>query len=312
METLLHLTAPIFVLIGLGWIAVHLNIVPLSSVPALNAFVFMFAAPALLIRLLSQQSIDVLWQPQLFMAWLSAGLALFVGAAILTRLVFRDHLGGLAVAGQAASVGNLGFLGLPLVLQAFGPSAAGPIAVALVVDVAVLIPLSILILESQREGGDFLSTCVSAIRGAVFNPFLLSIVAGLLLVFFNIELPKPVDRTFEFLGAAAGPTALFALGMSLADKSVEGDRGPIASLVLLKLFVHPVVFGLLVVFFVVPLQQAAIALVLAALPVAGNVFVIAERYATRTRRISAAIFVSTVIAVATVTVAIEYANTLTG
>lgn len=308
MDTLLSLTIPVFIVIGLGWTAARREIVPIKAVSALNIYVFTFAMPALIVRTLSQQSADSLIEPRFLAAWLAVGLSLFGIGALISRVAFKEAAGGLAVAGQAASVGNIGFLGVPLVLEAFGPQAAGPLAIALTVDLVVLIPLSILILETQRKGKGGLAGTASALRGAVLNPFLLSIVAGLGLAFTGVPLPGPVDRMMAFLGAAAGPTALFALGLSLAARRVEGDLGPSLTLTALKLLMHPATLALAMAAFGVDPGLAAVGLVLASLPVAGNVFVIAERYGTRAQRASAAMILSTITAVCTVTFAIELAG----
>ncbi|MFZ5556144.1 MAG: AEC family transporter [Pseudomonadota bacterium] len=312
MDTLLSLTAPVFIVIGLGWAGAKWAIVPIEAARALNAYVFTFAMPALIVRTLGRQPADSLVEPRFFAAWFVVGLSLFGIGALITRIAFKDTAGGLAVAGQAASVGNIGFLGVPLVLEAFGPEAAGPLALALTVDLIVLIPLSILILEAQREDRRGLGGATLALKGAILNPFLLSIIAGLGLALMGVQLPGPADRTMAFLGAAAGPTALFALGLSLAGRRAEGDLGPSLTLVALKLLVHPAALMLAMAALGVDPGPAAVGLVLASLPVAGNVFVIAERYGTRARRASTAVVLSTIIAVGTVTIAIEFAGGWSG
>lgn len=312
METLISLTLPVFIVIALGWAAAKREIVPLSGMNALNGFVFNFAMPALVIRLMATQPVENLIAPRFFTAWLIAGIALFALGALTARLVFKERLGGCALAGQSSAIGNIGFLGLPLVLEAFGPGAAAPLGVALVVDLILLIPASILMLElsaAGRLGGD---TLRRAFKGAVMNPFLISIVIGLALSLSGWTVPGPLDRMMGFLGAAAGPTALFAMGLSLASRRVEGDIPPMTLIVFLKLIAHPLIFlGAVMVFDVTP-DLAVIGLVLTALPVANNVFVIAQRYQTRVRRISSAILISTLIAIITVTLVIDGADQIVG
>ncbi|MDX1718439.1 MAG: AEC family transporter, partial [Anderseniella sp.] len=233
----------------------------------------------------------------------------FAVSALLTRVLFAERAGELAVMGQGAAIGNIGFLGLPLLLEAFGPAGAAPLAAALVVDLILIIPLSILILEAQGGGaGSGASKAVAAIKGALINPFLLSILAGLAVSLSGFQLPGPLDRTITFLGAAAAPTALFALGMSLAGRQVEGNMGQVALMSGLKLVAHPaLLFAAMWALNVGP-KIAGMGLVLAAMPVASNVFVIAERYGVAVRRCSSAIVISTAIAVITVTAAIEVAK----
>ncbi|MCR9256327.1 MAG: AEC family transporter [Alphaproteobacteria bacterium] len=305
MSTLISLTLPIFIVIGLGFFARKRAWIPESVVPGFNVYVFYFAMPALVISTIARQDPETLIQPAFFTAWFSTSLIMFGLSALILGLVFRERLDGMAIAGQTASVGNIGFLGLPLVLQAFGPEAAGPIAITLVSDLIFMLPLSILILEFSKGGGAGWAAAGMALRRAVLNPFLLSIVAGVSLAFSGLALPGPLELMLDFLAGAAGPTALFALGITLGGKRVEGDRAPMAVLTCLKLIVHPA----LAYFLMVSLGVTGLALqagvVLAALPAAGNVFVIAEQYGVRVRRASAVVFLSTALAVVTMTVVIE-------
>jgi malonate transporter and related proteins len=313
METFLNLTIPVFVVIAIGWIAARKGIVPDAAVSGLNAYVFNFGVPCLVIGTFARQPFGELVEPLFLASWLVAGLAVFGLSALLTRLLFREGPGEMALMGQGAAIGNIGFIGLPLMLEAFGPKGAGPLAAALVVDLVLIIPMSILILEARKGGaGSGVSKALAALKGAMINPFLLSILAGIAVSLSGITLPGPIDRTIGFLGAAAAPTALFALGMSLAGRQVEGNMAQVGLMSAMKLVAHPAALFAAMTVFKVPPAIAGMGLVLAALPVASNVFVIAERYGVAVRRCSSAIVVSTAIAVVTVTAAIEIARRMAG
>ncbi|MBL6431173.1 MAG: AEC family transporter [Alphaproteobacteria bacterium] len=137
---------------------------------------------------------------------------------------------------------------------------------------------------------------------------MLAIAAGGALSLSGLTLPEPIDRFFVFLGSAAGATALFSLGVSLAARRVGGDGRAIALLVALKLVAHPLlVYALARVFGLDPLQTGLL-MVIAAMPIAGNVFVIAERYGVLVQRLSTAILVSTALGVITVSLAVMAAK----
>ena len=300
---MLLLTLPVFAVIALGMLAVRSGMIPAEVVPGLNVFVFNFAMPALIVGALARQDIATVFDPALFVGWLVAGLCVFTAGLVISVLIGERDLSAMAIMGQGASVGNIGFLALPLVFAAFGEMAAGPLAIALIVDLVILIPLSIALLEIGRGSGKTAEILASTLRGVLLNPFILSIAGGVALSASGIGLPAPLARFTDFLGAAAGPTALFALGMTLAGRRVEGGRAAIVTMSALKLVAHPVLLFVLLAFvFAVDPAVTAIAVVIAAMPVAGNVFVIAERYGVLVRRTSAAILVSTAIAVATVSV----------
>ena len=312
MEVFFSLTVPFFAVIGLGYLAGTRRLIPPAGIPHLNTFVFYFAMPALIVGALAKQPVSVLLDGTFLAAWISAGGLLFALGALGARFAGMTGLANAAISGQASAVGNVGFLALPLVLVAFGPGGIGPVAAALIIDLVVLIPLSIGLIEVSRGGTELSATAKRVARGMVFNPFLVSIVAGVLLSATGIGIPSVLERFVAFLGGAAGPTALFALGLSLAGRRLRGDLPGIFLMSLLKLIVHPVVAYLMLSGFGLSAEKVAVGTVVAAMPIAGNVFVIAEQYGVGAKRVSAAILVSTVIAVVTVALALSFATGLIG
>jgi malonate transporter len=307
LTTVLLLTFPFFAVCLLGWIAARSGMLSDGAVRSLNVFVFNFAMPALIIGAISRADVAQLLNWRLALGWLVAGLVIFAAGALVARTILGKSSTARewAIAGQAAAVGNIGFLALPLTYGAFGDAAVGPIIIALVVDLVILIPLSIAVLEGA-------GSLARMLKGVALNPFILSIFAGLALALSGIGLPDALDHLSQFLGAAASPAALFALGASLAARSAREGLPLVTGLSALKLFVHPLlVFVLLYPVLGAPLAATAIAVTIAAMPVAGNVFVIAERYGVLVRDMSAAVLVSTVLCVATVSFVLAWALGLT-
>ncbi len=307
MDVIFTLALPFFAVAGLGYLAGQRGILGDGAVRSLNVFVFYFAMPALLIRAVARQEIADVFVPVFFAGYLASSLLVFAVGAILARMLRGAALGEMAVSGQTASIPNIGFLGLPLVLAAYGESSAGPFTMALIVDLVFMIPLSILLLELAVNGSRPQSTHFQALRGVLVNPFLLSIGAGLALALAGTGLPGPVDALAEFLGGAAGPAALFALGASLSGRPVSGDKSIIAALTVTKLILHPLVV-LLMLGFVLPVgpELLAVAVTLAALPTASNVFVIAVQYDTLAKRVSTTILLTTAFGVFTVSAVLLY------
>ena len=135
---------------------------------------------------------------------------------------------------------------------------------------------------------------------------IVAITTGLLWSAFSVPIPDVLNDFLTILGGAATPGALFAIGASLAGKSAE--RVEIAGwLTFCKLVLHPVfvAIGVLVLF---PLDaySATIAVAAAAMPVAGNVFMLAQHFGVAPQRVSAAILFSTAISILTVPVIIAW------
>ncbi|MEL6288134.1 MAG: AEC family transporter [Pseudomonadota bacterium] len=328
MTLLLELTLPLFAVAGLGLLAAATRMLGNGAVRALNVFVFWFAMPALLVKAIGSAPFASVLDARFFAAYLIAGLSIFFLAALCARVLTGADLGRMAMAGQASCVANLGFLGLPLTFAAFGPVAAGPFAMAMIVDLVIIIPMTIALLEwaklrsARRATTDEATTArltvpaeeqhttpAAIARNVVLNPFFLSIVAGLALSASGLSLPVPATRFLDFLSGAAGPTALFALGASLAGRRVAGDGIAITIPVVIKLVAHPVLAAILLgPVFGVRAEWLAVGIVFAALPIAGNSFVLAEQYSVAVRRTSSAILISTALGVVTVAVALGAAG----
>lgn len=307
MEIILNLTLPFFAVIGLGIFAVRTNMIDASAAKIINVFVFNFTMPALVVSGLARQDFDALIDERFLLGWAIAGLLLFAAGGLISCLFFSGKTGEFAVTGQASSIGNNGFLGFPLLAAAFGDEGLRIAATALLIDLMLIIPLSIAILEASGSGATK-ETVKRVIKGALLNPFIFAIFIGFLLSATGIGLPGPSERFVEFLAGAAGPAALFALGISLARLRFEGDLTSIFVISILKLILHPLAVFLTLSLLSVDGRSIAIGVVLASLPVAGNVFVIAQQYDVMMRRISSAILISTITAITTTAYALTWAN----
>jgi predicted permease len=129
---------------------------------------------------------------------------------------------------------------------------------------------------------------------------IMSIGLGLIVSALSLPIPGPVNNFLEILGAAATPGALFAIGASLASKSAE--RVAVAGwLSFAKLVLHPAAVGFAALY-LLPVEPyaAGVMIAAAALPVAGNVYILAQHYGVAPHRVSASILISTAVSVVTV------------
>lgn len=308
MALLFTAILPFFAVIGLGVLAARRGWVPSAAAAPLNGFVFKVAMPALLIRALWSMDVRAALEPRYLGGWLAASLALYAGAALLLRAGFGrgEGAGRGAVRAQGSTIGNIGFLGIPLVLGVLGEGAAGPIAMSLLVDLLVVIPVSIAWLEGARPGSTARASrrravVARALGRSIRNPFFLSILVGAGLSLAELPIPAPVDRLLEFLGAAAPPTALFSLGLYLAANAGVARLAEASTVTLLKLAAHPaLVWAIMGPGFGLSGPPLAAAVLLASLPVASNVFVIASEYGTGAKLAADAVTISTALSLATI------------
>lgn len=307
MLPILLKTLPFFALIGLGYLAGRTRFFTVEATAALTKFVFYFALSAMLFRFAANLSLGEIFDWSFVLAYLAGTLTVYllVTALSLWRGVSVEEA---AVEAQCAVIGNVGFLGVPMLVLLLGEAAAGPVLLVLAVDLIVFSSLITLIITGRRGGGVGPGIVRVLALGLVRNPMIGSISLGLAWGVTGWAVPGPVNDFLGTLGAAATPGALFAIGASLAGRSAE--RLQVAGwLAFCKLVLHPAAVAVAALWlFPVEPFAAAVMIAAAALPVAGNVYILAAHYAVAPQRVSTAILLSTAASVLTVTAVIALVN----
>lgn len=296
-------TLPFFALIGLGYGAGRTGFFTPEATAYLTKFVFYFALSAMLFRFSANLSLaEIIDWPFVF-AYLWGTLFVYLiatGAALLRNRGIEEA----AVEAQCAVIGNVGFLGIPMLVLLLGEPAIGPIMLVLAVDLIVFGSLIVILITGSRDGRMSLGILRTVGVGLLKNPMIVSISLGLIVSGLRLPIPQPANEFLSLLGAAATPGALFAIGASLATKSAE--RVAVAGwLSFAKLVLHPaaVAFAALIMLPVDP-YAASVMIAAAALPVAGNVYILAQHYGVAPSRVSASILISTALSVVTVSAVI--------
>ena len=309
MLTVLEVTIPVFALVFCGFAGARFKMLPDRAVEGINAFVFWFALPAMLFRVIGLQSISELIEPHFILGWACASLSVFFSIAWFSMAggvdkTLRSSAQSTAF-GLSAAHGNVGYLGLALIGE-LGKQWLPTAALTVLCDILVLIPLSIILLELQTRTGPANATRLARIvlLGLVKNPMVMAILVGLIFSIYRFPVPSAIDNFTRMLGNAAGPCALFCIGASLGGQRVAVDRA-VWVLSAAKLILHPLMAALyLFVIFRVSPENAAIGVLLASLPCATGCFIISQRYGMQTRSISATILLGTFVAMITVTATI--------
>jgi predicted permease len=201
--------------------------------------------------------------------------------------------------GLNASFANTGYLGIPLVSVAYGEKAALPAALATVATNIVSFALAIVCLEllaNPRRGG-----VTRALAGVARSPLIWPIAVAFVAVWLQLRVPLPVERFLGLLSAAAGPCALFAIGLFVSQLSIRQGFAASWPTTALKLVLHPVLMALLA-YVVLALDPfwAKVAVVCASLPLGATAFVLAQRYKLLEAETSTGAVLSTAASVLTV------------
>ncbi|RWR08046.1 AEC family transporter [Paenirhodobacter populi] len=289
-------TIPFFALIGLGWIAGRRRFMDAQATAALTRFVFYFPLPAMLFGFAATLPVADLFDPAFLAAYILGSLAvwgLVLGVARLRALPGPEA----AMEAHTAMTGNTGFLGVPMLVALLGPQAAGPVLMVLTTDMVVFSVLITVIITALRSGRVAVGPLV---LGVLRNPLIMAMVLGLLWSELGLPVPQPARDFLSLLGGAATPVALFAIGASLAN--LEGSHfGPALWLSFAKLVLHPLAVAITALWlFPVERHAAGVMIAAAALPVAGNVYILATYFGVAAHRVSTAILISTGVSIVTI------------
>ena len=301
-------TLPFFMLIGLGYGSGRTGFFSPEATAYLTKFVFYFALSAMLFRFAANLSLGEIFDWQFVLAYLSATGAVYL-LATFVALRRKLPVTEAAVEAQCAVIGNVGFLGIPMLVLLLGEPAVGSVMMVLAVDLIVFGSLIVILITGSRDGRMSPKILWTVAVGLAKNPMIVSITLGLIVSAFSVPIPRFVNDFLSILGAAATPGALFAIGASLASKSAE--RVAIAGwLSFNKLILHPAAVAVAALFlFDVDPYAAGVMIAAAALPVAGNVYILAQHYGVAPTRVSASILISTALSVVTVSLVIAWVTT---
>ncbi|MCD8515376.1 MAG: AEC family transporter [Burkholderiaceae bacterium] len=312
MLTVLLVTFPFFALVLAGFVAARRRMLPLEAIPGLNSFVLYFALPAMLYRFGSTTPIAQLLDVAVFGVYLLCGLVM-VSFAIAMTLSRRIRWNDASLGALVAAFPNTGFMGVPLLAALMGPESVGTVIVLIVVDMVIISSLCIALSRLDQRDGGAMAAAGKALRGVVANPMPWAIILGAVASALSFQLPGPVEKTVWLLADAASPVALFTIGAVLARSQMQADHPmpwqdyvPVA---LMKLLLHPMlvlVGGTMAIQWGVPLDPFALTVMVlvAALPSASNVSLLAERFGADNGRIARIILVSTALAFLTFSAAV--------
>jgi hypothetical protein len=306
MLDVLQVTFPFFALVLCGYLAARRQMLPFEAIPGLNGFVLYFALPCMLFRFGASTPIAQLLDAGAFFMYLFCALVM-VGFVVAVTLNQRIGWNDAAFGALVGAFPNTGFMGVPLLVALLGAAAAGPAIVTIVIDMVITTSLCIALSRLDGAGQNGMGHAAkNALLGMTKNPMPWAILLGTLFSAFQGELPGPVQKTVALLADSASPVALFTIGAVLARSQKiahHQQHGPLTwkdyvPVALIKLFLHPLLVlavGLAVISMGVPIDVFAlkVMVLVAALPSASNVSMLAERFGADNGRIARIILVST-------------------
>lgn len=285
MGGVLAVTAPLYLLMGLGWLAVRAGWFAREHMRVLGGYVLRLALPALLFNALASRRFAEILEPAFLLAFAGGGLVAFATGLLWARRLAGKPLAASAIVGMGCACPNSGFIGVALVAQLFGAgTAALGLAMAMLVENLLLLPLALALSEAGEGPADagrlarMRAAAWQALRNLLRTPMVLGLLAGLAFSLLQWKLPVVLQRPVELLAASCSPVALVVIGGTLAGLQLRGWLRETAVIATCKLLVHPLVaLGLVLLLPPMPtvLQQTVV--LMAAVPMLGIYPVLAQK-----------------------------------
>ncbi len=277
----LAVTGPIYLVIALGFLAGHFGVFSKPDIRVLGTYVAKFALPALIFTALSQRPVSDILNGRYVLDYAVGSLAVMLIAFAWGwwRQGKSFTLSALCALGMSSS--NSGYVGLPIAVQVIGPaSATVALAMCMVVENLLIIPLTLVMADSGGSGGGkWYRVLMQSLGQLARNPIILAIFAGFGVALLAIPISGALASTINMLALSSAAVSLFVIGGSLVGLHVQGLWSDVSAIALGKLLLHPLAVGLMV--WLVPPADASLrvaAVVFAAVPMLSIYPILAQKY----------------------------------
>lgn len=295
---------PVVFLISMGFVAGRAKLVRQDAVRDLTNLVFLVLAQALLFRTMSSVHLETLDLRPVFQYFVVAGALFF----IMLMMYGRDSRA--SVLALASIFSNTLMIGVPLIGLAYGEPGQVLLFTLISLHALVLLTMATVVLELQMayehaaehgESRHMLKTVGMAMKNAVLHPVPLPILIGLIYAQTGWGLHPIVDKPLQLLGASFGPVALVLVGITLAQTPVGENFKGAMKISVVKTFIHPMLMAAAGYAMGMRGLHLTVMVVAAALPIGANVFLFSQRYQKEEDVVTAAVAVSTTLALVSVT-----------
>jgi predicted permease len=310
MLEIFAIITPIYLAILAGYAATRFGVFGKDDMRTFGKFVINFALPAMVLNAVAQRPIADVLSAGYMAAYLGGSLLMLaLGFLCARRVAGQNHIGS-TIAAMGVACSNSGYVGLPILLLALPAVASTALAMNLIIENVMVIPLLLVMAESGREGGGpahriFFQTLARVAR----MPLVLGLVAGLALSVMGWSLPAPLTRTVALFGQATGALSLFVIGGTLVGLHLRGMGPSVLPIAFGKLVGHPLAVLLAATALswlgMAPIDPPLLAagILLAAVPMLGIYPILAQAYGFAERS-AAALLVTTASSFPTLSVAL--------
>lgn len=303
MTSVATLALPFFGLILLGYACGKLLRYPEEGLRWMNFFIVYVALPSLFFKLIAATPFEQLANWPFVTATTLSTFAAFALAFAIGMKATGAETAPATIQGLVGAYANIGYMGPGLTIAALGQASIVPTALIFVFDTMLLFTLVPLLMAVSGAGDRrWRETLWYIVLRVGTHPFNIASALAVTAAYLRLDLWAPLDTMLSFLKNAAAPCALFTMGVTVALRQVRKIPAELPGLLVVKLVLHPLIAWVMLSWIgSFSREWTYTAILMAALPPALNVFVLANQYHVYVERASTAILVGTLVSVATVT-----------
>ncbi|WP_440454808.1 AEC family transporter [Psychrobacter sp. ASPA161_9] len=296
MLDIINITAPIFIIIALGYFCVRFKVIDPKHAKGMGSLVMNIALPALMFNAIASTPFQEVILPHYLLTYALGSVMAFMVGIVLTKVIWRQDNISAALNSAALSFSNSAFIGFAVVSMVIGSSkAAAYLSMNVLIESLLILPMLFVMAEMNPSSTRSLASVLLGIgKNFTRNPLIIAIVVSVIFSIFSIPVPQVVAQTTQILTGAAAPLALFVIGMSLYGLELKGDLPKITTIGLGKLLLHPLLVLLAIILISGgSLQDKYVAMLFASAPVFSTIAIIGQHYGL-VNRMSAIVIVSTI------------------
>jgi len=285
MLDILAITGPIYFSIAVGFLTTRLGLFAKTDKQVFGRFVINIAVPTMIFKTMAERPIGEVLNASYMLAYLAGTLFLACVGLFWCRSVARLNPTTSAFYTMGITCSNSVFIGYPVLLLTVAPIAGVAMALNMIVENFVLIPLMLALAESGRlRSASWYALIGKSLLRLLKNPMIIGMLGGIVFSLLGWKLPGPLAQTVGMFAVTTGALSLFFIGCTLAGLPMHGMVGKVMPVVIGKLVLHPLAVFLAVALLpllgmpALPPDMKMAAILMAAVPMLGIYSILAHVY----------------------------------
>ncbi len=283
---------PVFIMMGIGWLAVKTGYLNDTLSDHLNAFTVKLAVPVLLFRAMINLDFSQAFNPPTLLGFYLGAIVSFAIGIILARSIWKRRPGEAVAVGFCALFSNTVLLGIPIMERVYGEASLAPVFGIVALHAGTMYTIGLITMELARADGRPLGeTIATATKSILSNSLMIGVLLGVAVNLSGFTLPEVILSPVNMIASAAIPVALVGIGAALTRYTIKAELSEALMISSLSLLLQPLIaFVITHVIFDLPIELVRAAVIAGAMPPGMNVYIFAAMF-NRAVSLSASVIV---------------------